>query len=71
LPNTEQDTEDDIARLYDALRDNKKNTARMIHIHLKKHHHLDNKSIRESLKTLGLKKVVEVTQQITGGVHQH
>lgn len=57
-----QDVEADINSLYKALRDNKKNTARMIHQHLRKFHKLDAKSIRESLKTLGLSKVVEVTQ---------
>jgi len=55
----------DIERLYNALRGDKINTAKMIHTHIKKFHNLDNKGIRESISTLGKKKIVEVTEQAT------
>jgi len=50
-----EDADKDIERLYNALRDNKINTARIIHKHLKVKHYLDNKTIRDSVKTHGLK----------------
>jgi len=59
------DVDADIERLYNAIRDGKMNTAKMSHTHLKVKHNLDNKNIRESVRTLGLKKTVEVAQQNT------
>ena len=58
-----QDIDSDLNRLYEALRDNKLNTAKVLHCHLKTHHQLDNKSIRDSLTSLGLEKTVEVAQK--------
>jgi len=60
-----QDVDADINRLYKALSENKINTAKMIRQHLIKIHHLDAKSIRESLRTLGFSKIVEVTKEST------
>ena len=58
-----EDLNSDINRLYNALKNNRMITARMIHAHLRTVHEFRPKNIRDSLTTLGQKKIVEVSQK--------
>lgn len=60
---THEDLNDDINRLYNALKNNRMITARMIHAHLRTIHELDAKNIRNSITMLGQTKIVEVSQK--------
>jgi len=49
---------EDTQKLYKLLKEGKKSSASVIHIHLKKIHGLSEKEIRKKLTTMGLEEVV-------------
>lgn len=60
---SQNDSAEDIKKLWECLREGRMNQARLLHIHLKKIHKLEQRQIRKQMETLGLEKVVQGTTE--------
>jgi hypothetical protein len=58
MSNSQNDLAEDIKKLWDCLKEDRMNQARLLHIHLKKVHNMTAAQVRQEMELLGIEKVV-------------